>query len=54
MELADGKMLKSIAQDWSVSESVVKLHKSHIMEKMDADTLQDLTKIFITLELKNK
>jgi len=54
MELADGKMLKSIAQDWSVSESVVKLHKSHIMEKMDANTLQDLTKIFITLELKNK
>jgi FixJ family two-component response regulator len=54
MELADGKMLKAIALNWSVSESVVKLHKSHLMEKLEAHTLQDLTKIFIALELEKK
>lgn len=52
VELADGKMLKQIAINWSVSESVVKLHKSHLMEKLDVSTLQDLTKIFLALELK--
>ena len=52
MELADGKMLKQIAINWSVSESVVKIHKSHLMEKLDVSTLQDLTKIFLALELK--
>lgn len=54
MELSDGKKLKAIALNWSVSESVVKLHKSHIMEKLDATTLQDLTKIFIALELRKE
>jgi FixJ family two-component response regulator len=52
MELADGKMLKQIAINWSVSESVVKIHKSHLMKKLDVSTLQDLTKIFLALELK--
>jgi FixJ family two-component response regulator len=52
MELADGKMLKDIAANWSVSESVIKLHKAHLMKKLDVETLQDLTKIFIALKLK--
>lgn len=53
VELANGKLLKQIAINWSVSESVVKLHKAHLMEKLDASTLQDLTKIFLTLELRH-
>ncbi len=49
-ELVDGQLLKAIAIKWDVSESVVKLHKSNIMQKLQIETLQDLTKISMSLK----
>lgn len=50
-ELINGHLLKTIATKWGVSESVVKLHKSNIMQKLQIKTLQDLTKMSLTLNL---
>ena len=49
-ELVNGQLLKAIAIKWDVSESVVKLHKSNIMQKLQIETLQDLTRISIALK----
>lgn len=49
-ELVNGQLLKAIAIKWDVSESVIKLHKSNIMQKLQIDTLQDLTKISMSLK----
>jgi len=49
-ELVNGQLLKAIAIKWDVSESVVKLHKANIMQKLQINTLQDLTRISITLK----
>jgi FixJ family two-component response regulator len=48
-ELVNGQLLKAIAIKWDVSESVVKLHKSNIMQKLQIETLQDLTRISLSL-----
>jgi two-component system response regulator FixJ len=42
-ELADGKLIKHIALDRNVSESVIKPHKARAMEKLGIKTLQALT-----------
>ena len=49
-ELVNGELLKAIAIKWDVSESVVKLHKANIMQKLQIETLQDLTRISIALK----
>ena len=49
-ELVNGQLLKAIAIKWDVSESVVKLHKANIMQKLQIETLQDLTRISIALK----
>jgi FixJ family two-component response regulator len=49
-ELVNGQLLKAIAIKWDVSESVVKLHKANIMQKLQIETLQDLTRIAIALK----
>ena len=48
-ELVNGQLLKAIAIKWDVSESVVKLHKANIMQKLQIETLQDLTRISLSL-----
>ena len=48
-ELVNGELLKAIALKWDVSESVVKLHKANIMQKLQIETLQDLTRISLSL-----
>jgi len=48
--LVNGQLLKAIAIKWDVSESVVKLHKHNIMQKLQIETLQDLTRISIALK----
>lgn len=47
--LAEGKMLKQIAIDRSVSESVIKLHKSKVMHKLGVKSLQALALIYNSL-----
>jgi FixJ family two-component response regulator len=49
-ELVNGELLKDIAIKWNVSESVIKLHKSNVMEKMQITTLQDLTRLSLILK----
>ena len=49
-ELVNGELLKAIAIKWNVSESVVKLHKANVMQKLQIETLQDLTRISLALK----
>lgn len=49
-ELADGKLIKHIALDRNVSESVIKLHKARAMEKLGIKTLQAPTSIHRKLQ----
>ena len=46
MELvARGRLNKQIAAEIGVSEATVKLHRGHVMEKMQADSLADLIRM---------
>ena len=47
--LANGELLKIIANKWGVSESVIKIHKKHIMEKLGINSLQELGKVDLLL-----
>ncbi|TDR30414.1 response regulator transcription factor [Hydromonas duriensis] len=49
--LANGKMVKQIALEREVSESVIKLHKAQVMKKFDIKSLQALTSIYNKLDL---
>jgi RNA polymerase sigma factor (sigma-70 family) len=40
-----GMLNKQIASDLNVSEKTVKVHRSRVMEKMDADSLADLVRM---------
>lgn len=54
MALAQGQLLKKIAQERDVSESVIKMHKSNLMKKLQIKSLQDLTIRYMELGLHNK
>jgi DNA-binding NarL/FixJ family response regulator len=45
--LADGQSIKSIAQTLCISPKTVETHKYSLMEKLDARTVTDLTKLAI-------
>ena len=47
--LANGMLLKTIANEWGVSESVLKIHKKHIMKKLVINSLQELGKVDLLL-----
>jgi len=47
--LANGELLKTIANKWEVSESVLKIHKKHIMQKLAINSLQELGKVDLLL-----
>lgn len=48
--LATGKNNKAVANELKVTQSMIKLHKSRVMEKMHVASLQALTKLYLTLE----
>ena len=51
IHLAKGKMNKEIANELDISESMVKVHKSRVMEKMQATSVQALTTYYHLLKI---
>jgi len=48
--VAHGKLNKIIASDLNVSTRTVEIHRSHVMEKMDAESLSSLMRFVSVLE----
>ena len=51
--LANGELSKTIANKWKVSESVIKIHKKNIMQKMAVHSLQEMAKIEVLLNSRD-
>jgi len=51
--VTSGLMNKQIAADLGLSEITVKIHRGHVMRKMDAKSLAELVKMAGTLGIKN-
>jgi two-component system response regulator FixJ len=49
--LAEGLSNKGIAESLGISPRTVEIHRAHVMEKMDADSLPTLVRM--VSELKN-
>lgn len=49
--ITQGKRNKTIADELHVSQSTVEAHRAKVMEKMQADTLSDLMRMVLSLEL---
>jgi FixJ family two-component response regulator len=47
-----GRSNRQIAAELKVSEATVKFHRGHVMEKMQADSIGDLVRMFSVLNLK--
>jgi FixJ family two-component response regulator len=52
--LAQGQLLKDIAASRQVSESVIKMHKSNLMEKLGLESLQEIAILYVELGLNKK
>jgi FixJ family two-component response regulator len=52
--LAQGRLLKEIAFDRQVSESVIKMHKTNLMSKLQVNSLQELAIRYVELGLANE
>ena len=50
--VASGLMNKQIAAEIGLAEITVKIHRSHIMKKMDARSLADLVRMTETLGIR--
>lgn len=53
-EVVAGKLNKQIANELNISIKTVELHRSHLMQKMSANSLAELVKISLVLNRKNK
>ena len=52
--LAQGRLLKEIAFDRQVSESVIKMHKTNLMNKLQVNSLHELAIRYVELGLANE
>jgi FixJ family two-component response regulator len=53
-EVVAGKLNKQIANELNISIKTVELHRSHLMQKMDVDSLAELVKVSLVLNNKSK
>ncbi len=51
VEVARGRLNKQIAADLGISETTVKVHRSHVMHKMNALSIPDLTRMADRLKI---
>lgn len=51
--VVNGKLNKQIAHELNIAISTVESHRAHVMEKMQANSLAQLVKIYLTLEEAN-
>lgn len=49
--LADGNSIKEVAKTLGISPKTIETHKYHIMEKLNLQTMADLTKLAIIKDL---
>lgn len=47
--IADGKLNKIIADELGISMKTVELHRSHVMQKMQANTVAELVKLYLNV-----
>jgi FixJ family two-component response regulator len=48
--VVQGRLNKQIAADLGLSHKTIEVHRAHVMEKMEADTLADLVRMAVVLE----
>lgn len=49
--LVEGLMNKDIAVVLGTTDATIKVHKSRVMDKMGAESLQDLVRLHVLLDL---
>jgi FixJ family two-component response regulator len=52
--VAAGMLNKQIASEIGASEATVKVHRSHVMQKMEADSLAELVRMADKLKLSSR
>jgi FixJ family two-component response regulator len=52
VQVAKGRLNKQIAVDLGITETTVKVHRSNMMRKMEAESLADLCRMVASLKLR--
>ena len=51
VQVTKGRLCKQIARDIGLAEGTVKVHRSHVMQKMEAGSFPELSRMADKLEL---
>jgi FixJ family two-component response regulator len=52
LQVVVGRLNKQIAEDIGIAESTVKVHRTHLMRKMKANSLPELSRMYDTLNTR--